>query len=78
MNGSQDINYALISALYANKDRGLYSDVYFPIIKYTIVQLFNKKAIKDNAAFYTAHRDRGDRSASRGGVRVQVELLSSA
>ena len=24
------------------------------------------------------HRDRGDRSASRGGVRVQVELLSSA
>lgn len=54
MNGSQDINYALISALYANKARGLYSDVYFPIIKYTIVQLFNKKAIKDNAAFYTA------------------------
>ena len=39
----QDINYALISALYANKTSGLYSDVYFPIIKYTIVQLFNNK-----------------------------------
>lgn len=25
-------NYALISALYADKSRGLYSDIYFPII----------------------------------------------
>ncbi len=50
----QDINYALISALYANKTSGLYSDVYFPIIKYTIVQLFNNKNTTDGKAFYTA------------------------
>lgn len=33
-------NYALISALYASKTRGLYSDIYFPIIKYAIVKLY--------------------------------------
>lgn len=36
-------NYALISALYADKSRGLYSDIYFPIIKYAIVRIFNSK-----------------------------------
>lgn len=38
----QHSNYALISALYANKNKGLYSDIYFPIIKYTLVKLFSK------------------------------------
>lgn len=33
-------NYALISALYSNKTKGLYSDIYFPIIKYAIVEIF--------------------------------------
>lgn len=32
-------NYALISALYSDKSRGLYSDIYFPIIKYVIVKI---------------------------------------
>lgn len=36
-------NYALISALYADKSRGLYSDIYFPIIKYAIVKIFGGK-----------------------------------
>lgn len=51
---SQDINYALISALYANRSAGFYNDVYFPIIKYTIVQLFNKKDLEKAALFFTA------------------------
>lgn len=51
---SQDINYALISALYSSRKGGLYSDVYFPIIKYTIVQLFNKKESDDGAQYYKA------------------------
>ncbi len=33
-------DFALISALYDSKNGGLYSDVYFPIIKYTIISLF--------------------------------------
>lgn len=36
-------NYALISALYSNSKRGLYSDIYFPIIKYAIVKIFSNR-----------------------------------
>ena len=36
-------NYALISALYANSNHGLYSDIYFPIIKYALVGLFSDR-----------------------------------
>lgn len=34
-------NYALISALYSDKSRGLYSDIYFPIMKYAIVKIYS-------------------------------------
>ena len=33
-------NFALISALYESKEGGLYSDIYFPIMKYVIVKLY--------------------------------------
>ena len=36
-------NYALISALYSNPNHGLYSDIYFPIIKYALVCLFSMR-----------------------------------
>ncbi len=36
-------NYALISALYSNSNYVLYSDIYFPIIKYALVGLFAKR-----------------------------------
>lgn len=56
-------NYALISALYADKSRGLYSDIYFPIIKYAIVKIFGTK-------------DSGDHYASSDEVqRVVLELF---
>lgn len=54
MANSQDINYALISALYASRTKGLYSDVYFPIIKYTLIQLFKQKASSGGSTYYTA------------------------
>ena len=47
-------NYALISALYADKTRGLYSDIYFPIIKYAIVRIFGTK---DNGEHYATSDD---------------------
>lgn len=47
-------NYALISALYADKTRGLYSDIYFPIIKYVIVKIFGTK---DNGEHYATSED---------------------
>ena len=45
-------NYALISALYANSNRGLYSDIYFPIIKYALVGLFSMR--KENHPYCSA------------------------
>ena len=37
-------NYALIIALYANKlHRGLYSDIYFPIIRYSLLKIFSQR-----------------------------------
>lgn len=39
----EQLNFALITALYCNQTRGLYSDVYFPIIKYAICKVFSVK-----------------------------------
>lgn len=50
----QVINYALISALYSNENTGLYSDVYFPIIKYSIVCLFNKSQATEQVRYYSS------------------------
>lgn len=43
----QKSNYALVSALYANKTKGLYSDIYFPIIRYALVKIFIAKVETD-------------------------------
>lgn len=45
-------NYALISALYSNSDHGLYSDIYFPIIKYAITCIFSQR--KDSHPYCSA------------------------
>lgn len=46
-------NYALISALYPSAN-GLYSDIYFPIIKYALVSLF---ATRENGNPYCSATD---------------------
>lgn len=43
----QKSNYALVSALYSNKTKGLYSDIYFPIIRYALVKIFSEKVESD-------------------------------
>ncbi|MBE6290240.1 MAG: hypothetical protein E7100_08460 [Bacteroidaceae bacterium] len=35
-------NFALISALYSSVNHGLYSDIYFPIIKYALASFFSQ------------------------------------
>lgn len=52
MENNQDINYALITALYASQTHGLYSDVYFPIIKYSISQLYQQKSLSDRSPYF--------------------------
>lgn len=42
--------FSLIAVLYDNQNAGLYNDVYFPIIKYTIVTLFYQK---DRKGYYS-------------------------
>ena len=77
MANSQDINYALISALYANKTSGFYSDVYFPIIKYTIVQLFNNKERVGDSAYFTA-QDVQDYISERFKIRIPIIVLAKS
>lgn len=36
-------NYAFVSALYASGTKGLYSEMYFPIIKYALAKIFAEK-----------------------------------
>ena len=36
-------NYAFVSALYANRTKGLYSEMYFPIVKYALAKIFAEK-----------------------------------
>ena len=77
MDNLQDINYALISALYSHQERGLYSDVYFPIIKYTIVQLFNKKSLDNGAGYYTA-QDVHDFIEDRFKIHIPTIVLTKS
>jgi F0F1-type ATP synthase membrane subunit b/b' len=74
---SQDINYALISALYNSKTGGLYSDVYFPIIKYTIVQLFKQKESSDVAPYYKAD-DVQDFIWNRFKIKIPVIVIAKS
>lgn len=46
-------NYAFVSALYASKTKWLYSDIYFPIIKYALAKIFAAKI--DGNVYCTAN-----------------------
>ena len=74
---NQDINYALISALYTNKNAGLYNDVYFPIIKYTIVQLYNQKHDVDASPFYLA-KDAQDYILSKFKIKIPEIVITKS
>lgn len=45
---AQKSNYALISALYSSETKGLYSDIYFPIIQYSIAKIFARKEFSNS------------------------------
>lgn len=50
----QASNYAFITALYVNKSTGLYKDIYFPIIKYAVVTLYNNRKLGEDSKFMTS------------------------
>ena len=52
--GGERAKYALITALYNDKSRGLYSDIYYPIIKYAVIKIFNNDNTSEH--FSTAEK----------------------
>lgn len=68
-------NYALISALYSNTKHGLYSDIYFPIIKYAIVNLFAKR--KDGYPYCNA-TEIHDFIAEKFGISIPHIVISKS
>ncbi len=67
-------NFALISALYSNKDAGLYKDIYFPIIKYAIVSLFYSSQQKE----YYDLSDIQDFITREFGIRIPKLVLKKS
>ena len=67
-------DFALISALYDSKNGGLYSDVYFPIIKYTLVNLFYQKKQQD----YYTHKNVQDFIKENFGIEIPTLVLKKA
>lgn len=67
-------DFALISALYDNKRGGLYADVYFPIIKYTIVSLFYQK---DQQEYYT-HDNVRDFIYENFGIEIPTLIIKKS
>lgn len=68
-------NYALISALYSNSNHGLYSDIYFPIIKYALVGLFAKR---EESHPYCSADDIHDYIVDNFGVSIPHIVISKS
>ena len=68
-------NYALISALYSSGTKGLYSDIYFPIIKYAIVKLFSKNT---NSHPYCSTEEVHDFIVDRFGISIPHIVISKS
>lgn len=69
-------NYALITALYANKmHRGLYSDIYFPIIRYSILKIFSNR--KDEFP-YSSAEDIQKFIKDNFGINIPTAVIANA
>lgn len=68
-------NYALISALYANSNYGLYSDIYFPIIKYALVGLFS---MRDESHPYCSSDAIHDYIVDKFGISIPHIVISKS
>lgn len=68
-------NFALISALYDTTSGGLYNDVYFPIIKYTVVNLFYDEKLRKD--YYTIS-DIQEFMSSKFDIKIPSFVLQKA
>lgn len=71
----QKSNYALISALYANETKGLYSDIYFPIIKYSIAKIFSNKNLEVS---YCTAEEINEFIKDKFGIDIPIIVISKS
>jgi hypothetical protein len=68
-------NYALISALYDTKDANLYNDIYFPIIKYGITNLYYTQK---NIEKYYELSDLQNAISDSFGIKIPLQVLKQS
>lgn len=71
----QKIEFALIAALYDSKNANFYRDIYFPIIKYSIAEMYYENL---NVSKYFNIPDLQNSIATRFGVNIPQIVLEQA
>ena len=69
------IEFALIAALYDSKNANFYRDIYFPIIKYSIAEMYYENL---NDSKYFNILDLQDCIATRFGINIPQIVLEQA
>ena len=68
-------NYAFVSALYASKTKGLYSDIYFPIIKYSLAKIY---AAKNGSNVYCTADEVSKFIDDKFGIKIPIIVISKS
>lgn len=68
-------NYAFVSALYASKTKGLYSEMYFPIIKYSLAKIF---AAKTGGEVYCTADEVSDFIDDKFGIKIPTIVIAKS
>lgn len=68
-------NYAFVSALYASKTKGLYSDIYFPIIKYALAKKF---AAKNSGNVYCSADEVSEFIDEKFGIKIPTIVIAKS
>lgn len=68
-------NYAFVSALYASKTKGLYSDIYFPIIKYALAKIF---AAKIDGNVYCTAEEVSEFIDDKFGIKIPTIVIAKS
>lgn len=68
-------NYAFVSALYASKTKGLYSEMYFPIIKYSLAKIF---AAKTGGKVYCTADEVSEFIDDKFGIKIPTIVIAKS
>lgn len=68
-------NYAFVSALYASKTKGLYSEMYFPIIKYALAKIF---AAKTGGKVYCTADEVSEFIDDKFGIKIPTIVIAKS